>query len=66
MQYVIPGLMAMMAMNMAQGVGTGFNQDFQTPGSWTASGPCRSDGARCSSPRSSVELMRMLVATRSS
>ncbi|CAL9434120.1 ABC transporter permease [Streptomyces sp. enrichment culture] len=29
-QYVIPGLMAMMGMNMAQGVGTGFNQDFNS------------------------------------
>jgi len=28
--YVVPGLMAMMGMNMAMGVGTGFNQDFQT------------------------------------
>ncbi|NEA38666.1 ABC transporter permease [Streptomyces sp. SID11385] len=28
--YVVPGLMAMMGMNMATGVGTGFNQDFQT------------------------------------
>ncbi|MFI9149267.1 ABC transporter permease [Streptomyces sp. NPDC053367] len=29
-QYVVPGLMAMMGMNIAQGVGTGFNQDFNT------------------------------------
>lgn len=29
-QYIVPGLMAMMGMNMAQGVGTGFNQDFNT------------------------------------
>ncbi|MEU0739195.1 ABC transporter permease [Streptomyces sp. NPDC006134] len=29
-QYVVPGLMAMMGMNMAQGVGTGFNQDFNS------------------------------------
>ncbi|MEV5439497.1 ABC transporter permease [Streptomyces sp. NPDC052682] len=29
-QYVVPGLMAMMGMNMAMGVGTGFNQDFNT------------------------------------
>ncbi|MFI6347091.1 ABC transporter permease [Streptomyces sp. NPDC050560] len=28
--YVVPGLMAMMGMNLAMGVGTGFNQDFQT------------------------------------
>jgi oleandomycin transport system permease protein len=28
--YLVPGLMAMMGMNIAQGVGTGFNQDFQT------------------------------------
>ncbi|MDT0461511.1 ABC transporter permease [Streptomyces gibsoniae] len=27
--YVVPGLMAMMGMNIAQGVGTGFNEDFQ-------------------------------------
>ncbi|MEG3626385.1 ABC transporter permease [Streptomyces poriticola] len=29
-QYVVPGLMAMMGMTMAQGVGTGFNQDFNS------------------------------------
>ncbi len=29
-RYVIPGLMAMMGMNIAQGVGTGFSQDFQS------------------------------------
>ncbi|MBQ1087954.1 ABC transporter permease [Streptomyces sp. B93] len=29
-QYVVPGLMAMMGLSMAQGVGTGFNQDFNT------------------------------------
>jgi oleandomycin transport system permease protein len=29
-QYIVPGLMAMMGMNLAQGVGTGFNQDFNT------------------------------------
>jgi oleandomycin transport system permease protein len=28
--YVVPGLMAMMGMNIAMGVGTGFNQDFQS------------------------------------
>ena len=28
--YVVPGLMAMMGMNLAIGVGTGFHQDFQT------------------------------------
>ncbi|MFF7139832.1 ABC transporter permease [Streptomyces sp. SID2888] len=28
--YVVPGLMAMMGMNIAMAVGTGFNQDFQT------------------------------------
>ncbi|MGD6745832.1 ABC transporter permease [Streptomyces sp. BH106] len=28
-QYVIPGMVAMMSMNIAQGVGTGFNEDFQ-------------------------------------
>ncbi|MET7638335.1 ABC transporter permease [Streptomyces sp. NPDC005438] len=28
--YVVPGLMAMMGLNLAMGVGTGFNQDFQT------------------------------------
>jgi oleandomycin transport system permease protein len=27
-QYVIPGMVAMMSMNIAQGVGTGFNEDF--------------------------------------
>ncbi|MEN3585533.1 MULTISPECIES: ABC transporter permease [unclassified Streptomyces] len=27
-QYVMPGMMAMMGLTMAQGVGTGFNQDF--------------------------------------
>ncbi|MBQ0830082.1 ABC transporter permease [Streptomyces tagetis] len=29
-QYVVPGLMAMMGMNMAMGVGTGFNTDFNS------------------------------------
>jgi oleandomycin transport system permease protein len=29
-QYIVPGLMAMTGMNLAQGVGTGFNQDFHT------------------------------------
>ncbi|MGW1210231.1 ABC transporter permease [Streptomyces sp. NPDC002499] len=29
-QYVIPGLLAMMGMNMSQGVGTGFNTDFNS------------------------------------
>ncbi|MER6998293.1 ABC transporter permease [Streptomyces sp. NPDC000410] len=28
--YVVPGLMSMMGMNIAMGVGTGFNQDFRT------------------------------------
>ncbi|WP_399924640.1 ABC transporter permease [Streptomyces kanamyceticus] len=28
-QYVVPGMMAMMSMNIAMAVGTGFNQDFQ-------------------------------------
>ncbi|MEU2158608.1 ABC transporter permease [Streptomyces sp. NPDC019396] len=28
--YVVPGLMAMIGMNIAMGVGTGFNQDFQS------------------------------------
>ncbi len=30
MQYVIPGMMAMMGMTHRQGVGTGFNQDFNS------------------------------------
>ncbi|NEY35998.1 ABC transporter permease [Streptomyces sp. PRKS01-65] len=29
-QYVVPGLLAMMSLTMAQGVGTGFNQDFNS------------------------------------
>ncbi|MFI5676290.1 ABC transporter permease [Streptomyces cellulosae] len=29
-QYVIPGMLAMMAMTMSQGVGTGFSQDFNS------------------------------------
>jgi oleandomycin transport system permease protein len=29
-QYVVPGLLAMMGMNMSQGVGTGFNTDFNS------------------------------------
>lgn len=28
--YLVPGLMGMMGINLAMGVGTGFNQDFQT------------------------------------
>ncbi|WP_030688069.1 ABC transporter permease [Streptomyces sp. NRRL B-1347] len=61
-QYVVPGLMAMMGMNMAMGVGTGFNQDFQTG----VMDRFRSLPIARSSvmiAKIVVELMRMLVAT---
>ncbi|KUF15424.1 ABC transporter [Streptomyces silvensis] len=61
-QYVIPGLMAMMGMNMAMGVGTGFNQDFQTG----VMDRFRSLPIARSSvmvAKIVVELLRMLVAT---
>ncbi|GGV15435.1 ABC transporter permease [Streptomyces spectabilis] len=61
-QYVIPGLMAMMGMNMAMGVGTGFNQDFQT-GVMDRFRSLPIGRSSVMIAKIVVELMRMLVAT---
>ncbi len=50
-QYVIPGLLAMMGMNMAQASAPASTRT-STPVSWTASGHCPSGAAPCSSRRS--------------
>ncbi|MFE3327406.1 ABC transporter permease [Streptomyces sp. NPDC059176] len=60
--YVVPGMMAMMGMNLAMGVGTGFNQDFQTG----VMDRFRSLPIARSSvllAKIAVEICRMLVAT---
>ncbi|MEI5100199.1 ABC transporter permease [Streptomyces sp. PmtG] len=61
-QYVIPGLMAMMGMNMAMGVGTGFNQDFQT-GVMDRFRSLPIGRSSVMIAKIVVELMRMLIAT---
>ncbi|WJV49152.1 ABC transporter permease [Streptomyces flavofungini] len=61
-QYVIPGLMAMMGMNMAMGVGTGFNQDFQT-GVMDRFRSLPIGRSSVMIAKIVVELLRMLVAT---
>ncbi|QDQ11210.1 ABC transporter permease [Streptomyces spectabilis] len=61
-QYVVPGLMAMMGMNMAMGVGTGFNQDFQT-GVMDRFRSLPIGRSSVMIAKIVVELMRMLVAT---
>ncbi|EPH43476.1 ABC transporter permease [Streptomyces aurantiacus] len=61
-QYVIPGLMAMMGMNMAMGVGTGFNQDFQT-GVMDRFRSLPIGRSSVMVAKIVVELLRMLVAT---
>lgn len=50
-QYVIPGMIAMMSMTLSQGSAPASART-STPVSWTASGPCRSGAARCCSRRS--------------
>ncbi|MFI6338133.1 ABC transporter permease [Streptomyces sp. NPDC050535] len=61
-QYVVPGLMAMMGMNMAQGVGTGFNQDFNT-GVMDRFRSLPIGRGSVLFAKIAVELMRMLSAT---
>ncbi|MER5228103.1 ABC transporter permease [Streptomyces flaveus] len=61
-QYVVPGLMAMMGMNMAQGVGTGFNQDFNT-GVMDRFRSLPIGRGSVLFAKIAVELMRMLFAT---
>ncbi|MGV9253734.1 ABC transporter permease [Streptomyces sp. NPDC003697] len=61
-QYVVPGLMAMMGMNMAQGVGTGFNQDFNS-GVMDRFRSLPIGRGSVLVAKIVVELMRMLVAT---
>ncbi|MFH8768366.1 MULTISPECIES: ABC transporter permease [unclassified Streptomyces] len=61
-QYVVPGLMAMMGMNMAQGVGTGFNQDFNS-GVMDRFRSLPIGRGSVLFAKIAVELMRMLFAT---
>lgn len=61
-QYVVPGLMAMMGMNMAQGVGTGFNQDFNS-GVMDRFRSLPIGRGSVLFAKIAVELMRMLCAT---
>ncbi|GHH15652.1 ABC transporter permease [Streptomyces rubradiris] len=61
-QYVVPGLLAMMGMNMAQGVGTGFNQDFNS-GVMDRFRSLPIGRGSVLFAKIAVELMRMLFAT---
>ncbi|MFF8727690.1 ABC transporter permease [Streptomyces sp. NPDC015171] len=61
-QYVIPGLLAMMGMNMAQGVGTGFNTDFNS-GVMDRFRSLPIGRGSVLFAKIAVELMRMLFAT---
>ncbi|MDX2939134.1 ABC transporter permease [Streptomyces ipomoeae] len=61
-QYVIPGLMAMLGMNMAMGVGTGFNEDFQK-GVMDRFRSLPIGRSSVLLAKVFVELLRMLVAT---
>ncbi|MER7486628.1 ABC transporter permease [Streptomyces sp. NPDC126497] len=61
-QYIVPGLMAMMGMNMAQGVGTGFNQDFNT-GVMDRFRSLPIGRGSVLFAKISVEMVRMLIAT---
>ncbi|MGW0336781.1 ABC transporter permease [Streptomyces sp. NPDC003011] len=61
-QYVVPGLLAMMGMNMAQGVGTGFNQDFNS-GVMDRFRSLPIGRGSVLIAKIAVELMRMLIAT---
>jgi oleandomycin transport system permease protein len=60
-QYVVPGLLAMMGMNMAMGVGTGFNQDFNS-GVMDRFRSLPIGRGSVLFAKIAVELMRMLVA----
>ncbi|MEV0095273.1 ABC transporter permease [Streptomyces sp. NPDC050738] len=61
-QYVIPGMLAMMSMNIAQGVGTGFNEDFHK-GIMDRFRSLPIGRSSVLVAKISVELLRMLVAT---
>ncbi|MFD4527102.1 ABC transporter permease [Streptomyces sp. NPDC058470] len=61
-QYVVPGLMAMTAMNIAMAVGTGFNEDFQK-GVMDRFRTLPIGQGSVLFAKIVVELMRMLVAT---
>ncbi|MGY0023546.1 ABC transporter permease [Streptomyces sp. cg35] len=61
-QYVIPGMVAMMSMNIAQGVGTGFNEDFNK-GIMDRFRSLPIGRASVLIAKISVELLRLLVAT---
>ncbi|MGW0824665.1 ABC transporter permease [Streptomyces sp. NPDC002845] len=61
-QYVVPGLMAMMGMNIAMGVGTGFNEDFQK-GIMDRFRALPIGRSSVLLAKIGVELLRMLVAT---
>ncbi|MCS0605247.1 ABC transporter permease [Streptomyces sp. LP11] len=61
-QYVIPGLLAMMGMNMAQGVGTGFNTDFNS-GVMDRFRSLPIGRGSVLFAKIAVELMRMMFAT---
>ncbi|MHB9754104.1 ABC transporter permease [Streptomyces sp. BYX5S] len=61
-QYVIPGMIAMMSMNIAQGVGTGFNEDFHK-GIMDRFRTLPIGRGSVLMAKVSVELLRLLVAT---
>ncbi|MBA2948715.1 ABC transporter permease [Streptomyces himalayensis] len=61
-QYVVPGLMAMTSMNISMGVGTGFNQDFQS-GVMDRFRSLPIGRGSVLIAKIVVELMRMLIAT---
>ncbi|WP_320778191.1 ABC transporter permease [Streptomyces sp. CRN 30] len=61
-QYVVPGLMAMMGMNIAMAVGTGFNEDFQK-GIMDRFRSLPIGRSSVLVAKIVVELLRMLVAT---
>ncbi|MEU6405996.1 ABC transporter permease [Streptomyces sp. NPDC046985] len=61
-QYIVPGLMAMMGMNLAQSVGTGFNQDFNS-GVMDRFRSLPIGRGSVLFAKISVELLRMLFAT---
>ncbi|KUM80951.1 ABC transporter permease [Streptomyces sp. ISL-22] len=61
-QYVVPGMMAMMGMSMAMSVGTGFNQDFNT-GVMDRFRSLPIGRGSVLFAKIAVELLRMLVAT---
>ncbi|GLW50640.1 transport permease protein [Streptomyces sp. NBRC 14336] len=61
-QYLVPGMLAMMGMTMAQGVGTGFNQDFNS-GVMDRFRSLPIGRGSVLFAKIAVELLRMLLAT---